>query len=118
MAKFLRGVDAWRASFAPETASVTVPRGRAVRYALGIAFELIVCPPCAIFAAYFLTRALLADRRADYHAALLETEKARKTLAVGLGFFAAFLCAFIFYVRSQEANFAEPAAPNSLLFRR
>lgn len=115
---FWRAVDAWRSTFASETASVTIPRGRAARYALGVLFELVVCPPCAILAAYFFTRALFADRRADYHGALVETEKTRRTLAVGLGVFAAFLCAFIFYVQSQEVALPTESGPTSQLFRK
>lgn len=113
-----RAVDAWRSVFVSETASVTLPRGRAARYALGIVVELFVCPPCALLAAYFLTRALLADRRANYHQAMLETEKARRSLAVGLGVFAAFLCAFIFYVQSQEIAAPSEQGPNTRLFNR
>jgi rRNA maturation protein Nop10 len=115
---FWRAVDAWRSTFASETASVTIPRGRAARYALAVLFELVVCPPCAILAAYFFTRALFADRRADYHGALVETEKTRRTLAVGLGVFAAFLCAFIFYVQSQEVALPMESGPTSQLFRK
>lgn len=115
---FWRAVDAWRSTFASETASVTIPRGRAARYALAVLFELVVCPPCAILAAYFFTRALFADRRADYHGALVETEKTRRTLAVGLGVFAAFLCAFIFYVQSQEVALPTESGPTSQLFRK
>lgn len=115
---FWRAVDAWRLTFASETASVTLPRGRAARYALGVLFELVVCPPCAILAAYFFTRAIFADRRADYHGALVETEKTRRTLAVGLGVFAAFLCAFIFYVQSQEVALPTESGPTSQLFRK
>ena len=114
---FLCAVDAWRSALARETASVTVSRGRVVRYALGIVGELLLCPPCAILAAYFFTRALLDDRRARYHAAMQETEKARKTLAVGLGVFAAFLCAFIVYVRSQEITAPSTAGPNVNFFK-
>ena len=117
-AAFWRAVDVWRSTFASETASVTIPRGRAARYALGIVFELFVCPPCAIIAAYFFTRALFADRRAQYYAAMQETEKTRRTLAVGLGVFAAFLCAFIFYVQSQEVAVPTEAGPTSRLFNR
>ena len=107
----------WRSTFNPNTGSVTLPPFRALRYTLGIAFELIVCPPCSLIAAYFFLRALRADRRADYHAALLETEKMRKTLAVGLGIFAIGLCAFIYYVHSQEIP--APTAPtvNGRVFR-
>ena len=114
---FWRAVDVWRSTFASETASVTIPRGRAARYALGIFFELFLCPPCAIIAAYFFTRALFADRRAEYYAAMQETEKTRRTLAVGLGVFAAFLCAFIFYVQSQEIALPTEARPTSQLFK-
>lgn len=115
---FRRDVDAWRSAFSPETASVTLPRGRVARYALGIVAELFVCLPCALFAAYFFTRALRADRRANYHEAMLETEKARRTLAVGLGVFAAFLCAFVFYVQSQEVAAPKDSGPTSLLFKK
>ena len=113
-----RAVAAWRAAFSPETASVTLPRGRVARYALGAVLELFICPPCAILAAYFFTRALFADRRANYHEAMLETEKARRTLAVGLGVFAAFLCAFVFYVQSREIAAPPNAGPASLLFKK
>ncbi|MBR5243077.1 MAG: hypothetical protein IKW13_02470 [Thermoguttaceae bacterium] len=115
---FRRAVAAWRATFAAETASVTIPRGRAARYALAILVELVACPPCAIFAAYFFTRALFADRRALYHAAMLEMEKTRRTLAVGIGVFAAFLCAFIFYVQSQEVDLPTEPSPASRLFKK
>ena len=114
---FWRAVDAWRAAFAPETSSVTIPRGRAARYALGIVFELIVCPPCATLAAYFFTRAIFADRRAQYHSAIQETEKARRALVVGLGVFAAFLCAFMLYVRSHEARLPTETGPTSHFFK-
>ena len=113
-----RAVDVWRSVFVSETSSVTLPRGRAARYALGIVVELFVCPPCALLAVYFLTRALLADRRANYHEAMLETEKARRSLAVGLGVFAAFLCAFILYVQSQEIAAPSEKGPNTRLFNR
>ncbi|MBR2003138.1 MAG: hypothetical protein IJ991_03025 [Thermoguttaceae bacterium] len=115
---FRRDVDAWRSAFSPETASVTLPRGRVVRYALGIVAELFVCFPCAFLAAYFFTRALRADRRARYHEAMLETEKARRTLAVGIGVFAALLCAFVFYVQSQEVAAPKDSGPTSLLFKK
>lgn len=118
LAAFWRAVDVWRSTFASETSSVTIPRGRAARYALGIVLEFLVCPPCAIIAAYFFTRALFADRRAEYYAAMQETEKTRRTLAVGLGVFAAFLCAFIFYVQSQEVAVPTEAGPTSRLFNR
>ena len=117
-AAFWRAVDVWRSTFDSETASVTIPRGRAARYALGIALELFVCPPCAILAAYFFTRALFADRRAQYHAAMQETEKTRRTLAVGLGVFAAFLCAFIFYVQSQEIALPTETRPPFQFFKK
>jgi predicted nucleic acid-binding Zn-ribbon protein len=113
-----RAVDVWRSVFSAETASVTVPRGRVVRYALGIVAELVLCFPCALLAAYFFTGALLADRRAQYHAAMQKTEKARRTLLVGLGVFAAFLCAFIFYVQSQEIAAPKDPGPASLLFKK
>lgn len=115
---FRRAVDAWRLSFAAETASVTLPRVRVVRYAIGIVAELVLCFPCALLAAYFFTGALLADRRALYHAAMQETEKARRTLLVGLGVFAAFLCAFIFYVQSQEIAAPKDSGPASFLFKK
>ena len=115
---FWRAVAVWRSTFSAETASVTIPPGRAARYALGIAFEAFVCPPCAILAVYFFTRALFADRRAQYHAAMQETEKARRTLAVGLGVFAAFLCAFIVYVQSQEIAVPKESTPTSRLFQK
>ena len=115
---FEQTVDAWRSAFAPETSSVTLPRERVARYALGIVAELFVCPPCAILAAYFFTRALLADRRAQYHAAMQETERTRRALVVGLGVFAAFLCAFIFYVQSQEVTVPPPSGTNSNLFKK
>lgn len=115
---FRRAVDAWRSACSPETASVTLARGRAVRYAVGIVAALFVCPPCAILAAYFFTRALFADRRANYHEAMLETEKARRSLLVGLGVFATFLCAFIFYVQSQELVAPKDSEPASLLFKK
>ena len=113
-----RAVDAWRLAFATETASVTLPRVRVARYALGIVAELVLCFPCALLAAYFFTGALLADRRALYHAAMQETEKARRTLLVGLGVFAASLCAFIFYVQSQEIAAPKDPGPASLLFKK
>ncbi|MBR4975685.1 MAG: hypothetical protein IKY61_01430 [Thermoguttaceae bacterium] len=115
---FEQTVDAWRSAFAPETSSVTLPRERVARYALGIVAELFVSPPCAILAAYFFTRALLADRRAQYHAAMQETERTRRALVVGLGVFAAFLCAFIFYVQSQEVTVPPPSGTNSNLFKK
>ena len=117
-AAFWRAVDVWRSTFDSETPSVTIPRGRAARYALGIVLELLVCPPCAILAAYFFTRALFADRQALYHAAMQETEKTRRTLAVGLGVVAAFLCAFIFYVQSQEIALPTETGPTSQLFKK
>ncbi|MBQ2789023.1 MAG: hypothetical protein IJE97_05245 [Thermoguttaceae bacterium] len=113
-----RIVGVWRAAVAPETSSVATPRDRTLRYALGVALELVVCPPCAILAAYFFTRALLADRQADYHQALREAERARLALVAGVGVFAAGLCAFIFYVQSQEIREPLNDVPNSNIFKR
>ena len=116
LAQIKSDLAAWRSAFNPRTASVTLPPTRTLRYALGIALELLVCPPCALVAAYFFTRALRADRRARYYAAMNETEKARLALGVGLGVFALTLCAFMYYVHSHEIR--DSAAPTfNRLFR-
>ena len=117
LAQLKNDFDAWRAAFNRNGGNVTLPPFRAFRYALGIALELVVCPPCAIVAAYFFTRALRADRRARYHAAMNETEKARLALGVGVGVFALGLCAFMYYVHSHEIREPAPPASNHRLFR-
>lgn len=113
-----RVADVWRSAFLSTRTSVALSPGKIRRYALWIVFELVVCPPCAVLGAYFLTKALLADRRADYTEAQRAAEKARTTLFVGLGGFAATLCAFMLYVQSQQESVAPSRMPNASLFKR
>ena len=113
-----RVADVWRSAFLSTRTSVALSPGKIRRYALWIVFELVVCPPCAVLGAYFLTKALLADRRADYTEAQRDAEKARTTLFVGLGGFAASLCAFMLYVQSQQESVAPSRTPNASLFKR
>ncbi|MBR4833965.1 MAG: hypothetical protein IKU86_06510 [Thermoguttaceae bacterium] len=113
-----RVADVWSSAFLSTRTSVSLAPSQVRRYALWIAFELVACPPCAVLGAYFLTQALLADRRAAYSEAQRKAKQTRTTLFAGLGVFAASLCAFMFYIQSQQTSVAPSATPNASLFKR
>ncbi len=105
----------WRAYREFRFESVVFPPRKARRYVLWFAIDAIICFPCAIWGARFFLRAFAREKNGDFSEALRDAERARFALALGWVFFAAVLCAFVYYVAATNAR-PEISVPDATFF--